>query len=396
MYNMEFAWMESLEQILQDTIIPGAPEVDRLGCYPQAGMDALAEAGILGMFSGPDPLGTMSIAVRIIETIARHCSHTAALVAHHLVGALVIARHGSEQLNRAIAEGRHVTTLALHDQASSNVVWSALSSVVPLGGDFWMRGVKCRVIGGGKVNSYIWPAMSIRDDHQVTLWSVPQSTESMEVMEFYVDAAVRGHVGSTVAADGVRLEARHRLGDEGKGNAILGDLILPALDLLLSAIQVGLMEAVTRRSATHCVKLVAGFDGGRLLESAARAIKPFQAGARPLLGLDDEVPDFRALIGRMRARTTMVRSNLWETASLFDRQVPGATRATYALKAIASEMANEVTAMGMVIGEHTLERGGALERCYRDARSGLVHTFSPDTFYECVGRDEFNLTMVRY
>jgi len=237
--------------------------------------------------------------------------------------------------------------------------------VVSVGSESWLRGVKQHVAGAGRVDSYVWTSRALGDDSGVSLWLVPRQDENLEVMTRDADAGLRGHGGGTVAADGVRLDHQDRLGEEGRGFPLLADLVLPGLDLFMAAIQVGLMESVTRRAASH----LTGSHG------------VYQ-------GKSDEGHDLRALLGKMRARTEMVRAHLHETAAQMDRRDHVAARGTFALKALATELTHEVTEMGMKIGEETFDRPGAIERCFRDARSGLVLTFSPDALYEYVGRAE--------
>lgn len=365
---LESAILESLEQVLVDTIIPEAGDIDRLGRVPRRSLAALGDAGLLGLLSDPR-VGGMGAgyrtAAQVIEAIARHCASTALVVTTHYSAAIVIERHGSRELRKAVAAGRHLSTLALNDLGTSNPVWSALSSVTAVGSESWLRGVKQNVVGANLVDSYIWTARSSQDEG-TTLWLVPRQDDNIEIMATEYDTGLRGHGGGTIAADGVRLDHRSRLGDDGKGFTLLADLVLPALDLFLAAIQVGLMESVTRRSASHL----------------SGAFGVYQ-------GKTDDGHDPRASLGKMRARTEMVRSHLHDTAEAMDRRhTTGADRGTFGLKALATEMAQEVTDMGMKIGEETIDRPGTIERCFRDARSNLVLTFSPDALYEYVGRAE--------
>lgn len=372
---LESAIMESLEQVLVDTIIPEAGEIDRLGRLPRRSLSALADAGFLGMLSEPR-LGGMGagyrMAVQVIEAIARHCASTALLLTTHYAAAIAIEHHGSREFRRVVAEGQHLLTLALNDLGTTNPVWSALSSVTTVGTEVWLRGVKQHVVGAGIVDSYVWTARSSQDDG-TTLWLVPRRDDQIEIMATEYDTGLRGHGGGTVAADGVRLDHRARLGEDGKGFALLADLVLPALDLFLAAIQVGLMESVTRRSASHLTGAFGVYQGKA-----------------------DDGHELRASLGKMRARTEMVRSHLHDTAGAMDRRLTsGVARGTFALKALATEMAQEVTDLGMKIGQETLDRPGAIERCFRDARSNLVLTFSPDALYEYVGRAECGHLLTR-
>ena len=46
----------ALARVIDDVVEPGAAAVDRDGSYPRAQLEALGEAGILGLASSPDGL----------------------------------------------------------------------------------------------------------------------------------------------------------------------------------------------------------------------------------------------------------------------------------------------------------------------------------------------------
>ena len=47
-------YLDALEPILTETIAPAAGEIDRTAAYPQAALDALAQAGLLGLVSAKE------------------------------------------------------------------------------------------------------------------------------------------------------------------------------------------------------------------------------------------------------------------------------------------------------------------------------------------------------
>ena len=48
---MDDAFLKALDQVVSDVVAPAADEVDRAGAFPRAAIDALGEAGILGLTS---------------------------------------------------------------------------------------------------------------------------------------------------------------------------------------------------------------------------------------------------------------------------------------------------------------------------------------------------------
>jgi alkylation response protein AidB-like acyl-CoA dehydrogenase len=51
-----------------------------------------------------------------------------------------------------------------------------------------------------------------------------------------------------------------------------------------------------------------------------------------------------------------------------------------------------VTDQGLrLVGGASFRRGNVLERLFRDARAGILHSFSTDQVYDTLGRYEFGL-----
>ncbi len=91
------SYLDALEPILTEIIAPAAGEVDRAAAYPQAALDALARAGLLGLVSAKEVGGLgegIRAATLVVEQIARHCASTALVVCMHYAAAAVIEAHG--------------------------------------------------------------------------------------------------------------------------------------------------------------------------------------------------------------------------------------------------------------------------------------------------------------
>jgi alkylation response protein AidB-like acyl-CoA dehydrogenase len=64
---------ERLTAVIADVIAPAAAEVDRIGTFPRAGVDALAQAGVLGAASATEVGGGgggIADVAAIVEQIA--------------------------------------------------------------------------------------------------------------------------------------------------------------------------------------------------------------------------------------------------------------------------------------------------------------------------------------
>src|SRR5215471_16215193 len=109
-------------QIAAAVLAPDAERVDREADWPAAGLRALADAGLMGLHIprrlGGLGEGLLSLAI-VTEELARACSSTAMCFGMHCVASKVLAakatKHQEDQYLRPIAEGRHITTLALSE-----------------------------------------------------------------------------------------------------------------------------------------------------------------------------------------------------------------------------------------------------------------------------------------
>ena len=104
--------LDVLEGIIRE---PRAAEVDATGTFPRAAIDALGQAGLLGLISSPD-VGGMglgpSTSSAVIERIAQACGSTAMVVTMHFCATAAIEAHGDKEARTAIAGGSHLSTLA--------------------------------------------------------------------------------------------------------------------------------------------------------------------------------------------------------------------------------------------------------------------------------------------
>src|SRR5688572_3626586 len=107
-------YLEALDHVVDEVIAPSAVEIDRSSSFPRAAIDALGEAGLLGLISAPE-VGGMGLAPRdaatVLQRIGERCASTAMVVCMHYAATAVIEAHGPAVVRRQIAEGRALATL---------------------------------------------------------------------------------------------------------------------------------------------------------------------------------------------------------------------------------------------------------------------------------------------
>src|SRR5690242_840277 len=129
-------YRSALARVVDDVVEPGAAAIDRDGTYPRSQLEALGEAGILGLISSPDVGGggaDLAAAASVVEELARHCGSTAMVVMMHYSTA-VIEADGPQEIREAIAAGRHVTTLAFSEAGSRSHFWAPLGTATQQNG----------------------------------------------------------------------------------------------------------------------------------------------------------------------------------------------------------------------------------------------------------------------
>src|SRR3989344_5777445 len=119
------ALREKTEKIVREVVAPKSDEVDQKAMWPEHSMRAFAKAGLLGLHV-PKRLGglgegLMALAV-LSEEIGKVDPSSALCFGMHNVGTAVMAAEPTkDQDNRflkKIAEGKHITTLALSEHGT--------------------------------------------------------------------------------------------------------------------------------------------------------------------------------------------------------------------------------------------------------------------------------------
>ena len=125
------SYVQAIETIAAGVVASRAVEVDQERLFPGAAIDALREAGLLGLISSKS-VGGMGegprAAATVVERMARECGSTAMVTCMHYAAAAVIEQYGSDRLRREVARGAHLLTLAFSEAGSRSHFWAPLST----------------------------------------------------------------------------------------------------------------------------------------------------------------------------------------------------------------------------------------------------------------------------
>jgi len=362
------SYMEPLEKVAVEVIRPAAAEIDQTGKFPRAAMNAISQNGLLGLLSAKEVGGMgegLRAAAMVIKRVAQECGSTAMVLAMHYAGTAVIEAHGPLSVRKAIAEGKHITTLAFSERGSRSHFWAPVSTAVGNNGTVHLNAAKSWVTSAGEADSYVWSSRPIIEEGASTIWLVPAKMAGLSVAGPFNGLGLRGNASSPINAKQVALERSAMLGTDGGGFDIMMSIVLPYFQIMNAAFSIGIMEAATRKAAEHV--------SGTKLEHLGSALS--------------DLPTIRAYIARMRIKTDLVHALLLETLDIAESGRENAMLRILEIKAAAGETSTEVTDLAMrVCGGAAFRKDFGVERHFRDARAATVMAPTTDVLYDFIGK----------
>ena len=359
----------ALETICNDIVGPDAAAVDRDGAFPERGVKALGEAGLLGAVSAPE-VGGLGLGFRgaaaIVSRLAQECGSTAMVACMHFSGTQVLEAFGSREIRQAAARGSHLSTLAFSEAGSRSHFWAPVGTATRDNGHVTLNARKSWITSASRASAYVWSSQPLTPGSGLsTLWLVPAKTSGIQVQGAFDGLGLRGNDSSPVAADNVRVPASAMLGEDGKGFDIMMSAVLPMFNVLSAACSVGIMESSVQRTAQHA-------NGSRYAHLGSSLA---------------DLPTIRNYIARMRVKTDMARTLLDDTIAALEGGRSDAMLRVLACKAAAGEAAIDVVDTAMrVCGGAAFRKDVAVERSFRDAHAAGVMGPTTDVLYDFIGK----------
>ena len=366
------AVVDKVSGIADKVIGPNAEKSDVESTYPKESMDALAQAGFMGLMV-PREHGGMGQGVRamaaVVDEIAQRCASTAMCYKMHLSGVSAYAASANPMpdLLSAAARGEHVSTLAWSEFASRSHFWAPVSQETRQNGNVVLNASKSFVTGAERVDGYV----------VTTRWA--DAEKPLDSMIYYVskdDAGIRragawdalgmrGNISSPMILENVTIPPSRALSEPGKGLDMMLNVVLPVFNIGNAAISIGISEAAVQTTTRHLTT------------------NRFQHLDASLADLPIE----RARLAQMRIETDKARAHL--SATLDAVENPGSTTMLMVLecKAAAAETAIHVTDIALkAAGGTGFTRRLGLERNFRDARAAYVMGPTSDAIHDFIGR----------
>ena len=365
-------FVDTVREIAEGVIGPGAEKADAESTYPQESMDALAREGFMGLMVSREYGGMGQgprVMAAVLDEVAQRCASTAMCYMMHLCGAAAYGASANPMpdLLRTVALGEHVSTLAWSEFASRSHFWVPVSQEVRQNGHVVLNASKSFVTSAGRADGYV----------VTTRWADAQ--KPLESMIYYVsneDAGIRvagpwdalgmrGNISSPVVLEQVTIPADRALSGPGKGLDMILNVVLPVFNIGNAAISIGIAEAAIKTTTRHLTT-----NRFEYLDSSLA-----------------DLPIERARLAQMRIETDKARAHL--SAVLDAVEEPGPTTMLMVLesKAAAAETALQVTDIALkATGGTGFTRRLGLERNLRDARAAYVMGPTSDAIHDFIGR----------
>ena len=358
----------ALERICSTTIAENAVAVDREGCFPEASIEALRSAGLLGAISSAESGGLglgLAGAARVVRRVAEECGSTAMVLTMHYSGTAVLETHAAMEVRRAVASGSHLSTLAFSEAASRSHFWAPAGTAERRIGHVVLNAAKSWVTSASHATAYVWSSKPLAAEGASTIWLVPATAPGLHIQGPFEGLGLRGNDSSPVKAANVEVAPEAMLGGDGQGLDVMLGLVLPVFAVLNAACSAGLMAGGLRRTLEHATRTRHADTGSAL------------AG----------LPTIRNYVARMQVKTDASEALLRDTLDAVTNKRSDSALRVLECKAAAGETANEVLDLAMrICGGAAFRREVGVERFFRDARAAGVMAPTTDVLYDFIGK----------
>ncbi|MCP4187046.1 MAG: acyl-CoA dehydrogenase [Gammaproteobacteria bacterium] len=347
---------ENARKFVADKIAPHAAEIDRSEAYPWDNVEALTEAGYMGM-TIPEAYGGLGLGyletVLVVEEMAKACGVTARIVVEGNMGALAaIMKYGNEEQKKIAADlvlSGDKPAICITEPGAGSAATEMTTRADKKGDKYIINGTKHWITGGGVSRLHLIFA---------------------RVFEGGVDRGIGGFISIRGESDGLKIGTREpAMGLRGipETEIIFDNLELSADRLIqppegLARGFAGLMNAYNSQRVGAGTVALGVAQGAYNL--ALDYIQQREQFGRPIC----EFQGMQWMLVDMNIKLEAARALIYKAASSGKDGFPDMADAARA-KVLASESAIQVTNDALqMFGAAGYSRNLPLERMVRDAR----------------------------
>ncbi len=363
-----------VSRIAKDVVLPSADDVDVNGRFPTQSMEALAAAGFYGLCL-PRDIGGQDEGMRafagVVEELAGACGSTAMVYVMHISAAQAIntstAFGDRDAILRAIAAGRHLTTLAFSETGSRSQFWAPVSKLEETNDHYVTSASKSWVTAAGHADSYVSTGQKSGavSPLESTVYLVHSKTKGVQVTSAFNGLGLRGNDSAPVSLEKITVPHTDLISAPGEGLKVILEVVLPWFAIGTAAMANGICQAAVQRTANHLVGTEFTHNGSTLRD----------------------LPTLRARLAQMSVRTAESRSLLGSTLDHLEQPDAMTPLSVLQSRRAALAAAIDVTDLAMkACGGAAFSRHLGIERLFRDARAGWVMAPTVDHLDDFIGK----------
>jgi isovaleryl-CoA dehydrogenase len=359
--------IERAETVAREVLRPNVEAEDRDARWPEPGMRALAEAGLLGL-NAPTAAGGLGFGlealVAIARVLARENASAALCYAMHGVGTAVIAAKATPaqqaRFLEPIAAGRHITTLALSEPGTGAHFYFPETRITPEGDGYVVDGVKSFVTNGSHADSYVVSTAATdgvdMGEGTFSVVLVEAGSDGLVWDAQWAGFGMRGNSSRTARLVGVRVGRDYLLGRDGDHLWYVFEVVAPYFLAAMAGTYLGIAEAAVTLATEHLRTRRHSHTGDLL-------------GSSPILSAE---------LGGMWITLESTRQLVLSASRRADAAARDGLPGILACKAAATDAAVDLTNRAMtLVGGMGYRENSHLSRMLRDARAG--HVMGPTT-----------------
>jgi alkylation response protein AidB-like acyl-CoA dehydrogenase len=347
--------LRQIEHVAERTIAPAAAAVDRLRTFPTESIEALGDAGALGLLvpraHGGAGAGLPELA-QACETVGGACASTGMVFLMHCVCAATIAGGDGEnaaELLRSIADERVLGTLAFSERGTGAHFYAPELTARRDGEHLRISGHKSFVTSGGCADLYL-VLVRAGDGDELDCYAIPAQAEGLSFKGAWEGLGMAGNSSVAMVLEDVALGEDARIGGPGGGGALVFDVVAPTFLIGLAAVNIGI-AAAAHGAATRHAAMPRYADGSALAD----------------------VQVIQHALAQMEITLRGARGLVRDAAGAGAEAADDALIAIMSAKVAACEAAELVTARALeVCGGQGYTPSLPVERHLRDARAGRV------------------------
>jgi alkylation response protein AidB-like acyl-CoA dehydrogenase len=364
------------DRIAKDIARPESITADAKGQWVSQTIDALKESKLTGLLVpaelGGKGQGLYALA-RICESLGQGYSSAGLCFGMHCVATAVMASKATDYQQEhylvPIAEGKHITTLALSEAGTGAHFYFPQTPLIAITGDeFVVDGKKIFVTNGSYADSYVVSTLGASSEAEADQFSCVILDKGMAGISWgpaWDGLGMRGNSSLAMDLDHVHLHERQILGERGDQLWYIFNVVAPYFLMAMAGTYLGIASAALEE-ATKALSLRSYAHNGSNLS---------------------QVSTLQHRLGMMWSNLERTRQLIYNAAHMGDSGSPDALLHLLSAKAEVAgccvEMVNQAMTMAGGQGYHHNSHLGIL---LRDARAADVMSPTTDLLYTWMGR----------